>query len=349
MKNVQRLFLQILQAGGSASQRIRSLKRVAVRSAVVASLGVISLSAQQAVDAPPAASAAVPQLRAENPTSGTVGPGDLIDLSVSDCPELTRPFRVDADGTLSLPFLRSAVNVKGKTVSSVAEAVRSALVQQGVLKEPLVIASVREYQSNPVSVVGAVNHPLSFQLAAPITLVNAIARAGGLTPSAGSSIIVTSLHGEGKEMKATALSVPTTALLKATSPEANLVLTGGEEIRVEEASKCFVAGNVRHPGMLTMQADADMSVIKAIAMSEGLGPYPAQYGYIYRTRQPGQPREEVPFELHKVMAHKKPDVPMQPDDILYIPESSGKKLTTKMIAQITGFAVTAGSGILIFH
>jgi polysaccharide export outer membrane protein len=281
--------------------------------------------------------------------TGAVGPGDLLDLAVSDCPELTRTFRVDADGAITLPFLPKPLQVSGLSSAEAAAAIASALRNQGVLREPVVIASIREYESNQVSVVGAVNHPLSFPLVAPVTLVNAIARAGGLSPSAGSTILVTRMENLNGAPKAAVISVPSAALLSSSSPEANLVLTGGEEIRVTEAAKFFVAGNVKHPGILTMQPDANMSVIKAVAMSEGLGPYPSKFAYIYRVKQQGQPREELSLELHRVMERKDPDVELLPDDILYIPQSGGKKLTSQMIGQITGFAQTAGSGILIFH
>ncbi len=293
--------------------------------------------------------AVAPNSSQPNGKTGTLGPGDLLDLTVSDCPELTRTFRVDPDGTIALPFLAGPLRISGLSPAETGVVIANALRSQGVLRDPVVIASVREYQSRPVSVVGAVNHPLAFELLAPATLVNAIARAGGLSPTAGSTILVTRLVNQDGAPKAVVQSVPIAALLSSSSPEANLILTGGEEIRVMEAAKFFVAGDVRHPGMLTMQSDAGMSVIKAIAMSEGLGPYSSKHGYIYRAGQPGQPREELTFELRRVLERKDPDVELRPDDILYIPESDGKKLTGQMIAQITGFAQTAGSGVLIFH
>ena len=137
------------------------------------------------------------------------------------------------------------------------------------------------------------------------TLVNAIARAGGLSPTAGSTILVTRLVNQDGAPKAVVQSVPIAALLSSSSPEANLILTGGEEIRVMEAAKFSVAGDMRHPGMLTMQSDAGMSVIKAIAMSEGLRPYSSKHGYIYRAGQPGQPRERAHLRIAKGIGTKR--------------------------------------------
>lgn len=277
-----------------------------------------------------------------------VGPGDLLDITVSDCPELTRAFRVDPDGSIRLPLLSAPTHVNGLMPSDIVASIEYALRSQKIVKDPVVIVSVREYQSRPVSVVGAVNHPLTFQLVAPVTLVDAIARAGGLSPSAGSSIVISRFQAQGAPDQFMQ-TIPTTALLSASEQGRSVILTGGEEIRVMEASKFFVAGNVRHPGMFTMQTDTGMSIIKAIAMSEGLGPYSSKYAQVYRAQKQGLPREKLRVDLHRVLARKDPDVELHPDDILYIPESGGKKMTSRMFAQITGFAQTAGAGVLVYH
>jgi protein involved in polysaccharide export with SLBB domain len=98
-----------------------------------------------------------------------------------------------------------------------------------------------------------------------------------------------------------------------------------------------------------MQNDADMTVLKAISMSEGLQPYSAKLAYIYRSQAGEQQRHELMVPLGRIMQRKDADVALMRDDILYIPENGAKKMTSKVLGQISGFAQTTGSGILILH
>ena len=56
-----------------------------------------------------------------------VGPNDLLWLSVADCPELTRNFRVSSSGTLTLPLLHEPLNVAGKYPSEIEAEISKAL------------------------------------------------------------------------------------------------------------------------------------------------------------------------------------------------------------------------------
>lgn len=279
-----------------------------------------------------------------------LGPDDLVQISVPDCPELTRTFRVQSSGTLSLPLIKEPVAVAGLLPPMAADRIRDALQKESILKDPVVILSVQEYRSRPVSVVGAVNHPLTFQAAGQTTLLDAIARAGGMTSAVGSTILVTGQTAdEHGNIKVTVTSIASSNLLSSPNPEANIRLHGGEQIRVLEAGHIFVAGNVRHPGMFAIQSDADMTVVKAIALSEGLQPYAAHTAYIYRQQHPGGQRVEVEVPLNRIMGRKEPDVALLSDDILYVPQNGGKKMTGRVLEQLTGFAQTTASGVLVFH
>ena len=119
-----------------------------------------------------------------------VGPGDLISISVTGSPELSRSSRVTADGDLMLPLLRHGVPVCGLTPARIAQAVAAALVKEKILVEPIVSAAVLEYRSRRVSVVGAVRLPSNFQAVGEMRLLDAIAHAQGFTPEAGPEIIV---------------------------------------------------------------------------------------------------------------------------------------------------------------
>lgn len=282
--------------------------------------------------------------------SQTLGADDLLQIMVPYCPELSRSFRISSDGTLALPLLKQSIDAAGLLPAQLEKKIGAELVAEQVLTDPTVSVSVLEYRSKPVSVVGAVNHPLTFQAAAGTTLLDAITKAGGLAPTVGPTITVTHREqGSDGTMHVTVQSIPVKGLIDSANQKMNVALTGNDEVRVPEAGRIFVAGNVHKPGSFAMQDNSDTTVVKALALSEGLEAYSAKFAYIYREASPGTPREEISVPLSQIMARKAPDVVMQPDDILYVPENNGKKMTAKVLSQLAGFGSTTAAGMLIYH
>lgn len=264
-----------------------------------------------------------------------LGPDDLVELTVANCPELTRTFRLSSDGTLPLPLLSAPLQAAGLTPVELGRQVRTALMQQNLLVDPVVNVAVVEYRSRPVSVIGAVTKPVTFQATGNTTLMSALAAAGGLTPTAGSTILVASTSDKGEPVVRTFA----TRDVLAGAVNANPMLHGGEEIRIPEGGKIFVAGNVIRPGMYPMQNDAETTVVKAVTLSAGLAPFSDKVAYIYRHGS----ADGQKIELSRILAHKAPDVAMHADDILYVPTNDGKKLAMRVITQAAGFGQSVGS------
>jgi polysaccharide export outer membrane protein len=142
--------------------------------------------------------------------------------------------------------------------------------------------------------------------------------------------------------------IPVKRLMKDADPAVNYVLHGGEEIRVPEAGKIFVMGNVHKPGAFPVRDTADESVLKMVALSEGLMPYAAKVAYVYRRDETGV-KKEIPIELEKIMQRKSADVVLQADDLLYIPDNKTRRTTMTAIDRITMFGASTASGLLIWH
>ena len=292
---------------------------------------------------PPAPFEALPAQR--------IGPNDLISIQVSDCPELSRSFRVSSDGTLALPLLEHRIQARDLMPVELESILVKELKSAGILVAPVVSVSVSEYRSRPVSVVGAVHHPLTFQAMSDSTLIDAIARAEGVNADAGSFILVTRRGGAGNTAGKTegdVQRIPLKKLMEATDPSLNLKLIGGEEIRVQEAGKIFVTGNVIKPGVYNMQDNADTTLLKALALSEGLKSYSSKLAYVYRRDPATNTRTEMAVELDQIMTRKAPDVEIFPDDILYIPENKGRRMTMGALERLAGFGSSTASGMLIW-
>jgi len=276
-----------------------------------------------------------------------VGAGDLIYISVTGSPELSRSSRVTADGKLMLPLLREGVPVAGLTPAKIAQAVTAALVTGKVLVDPIVSAAVLEYRTRRISVVGAVRMPANFQAVGEMRLLDAIARAQGFSLEAGPEVIVSAPDGKGGENSP--LHIPIKALLAAKDASLNILLHGGEEIRVPDAPKLFVVGNIKMPGSYPLADPDGSTVLKALALSQGALPFTAKRAYVYRLIALSGKREEIPIELRQILHRKSPDVALQANDILYIPDNAGMRLSATALEHMAGFGSSVASGLVVWH
>lgn len=284
---------------------------------------------------------AIAEVASANLPIQRIGPNDLLAVSVYDAPEFTRTVRVGADGFVRLPMLKERIKAVGLMPSEVESSIASALKDEGLIVDPFVTVTVAEYTSRPIAVMGAVRKPLTFQAAGPVTLLDALARAEGLSPEAGPDVLV-SREQEGNSGEPTKLTqrIPIKALIDGVAPELNLRLSGGEEICVPEMGKFFVLGNVKKPGAFAAQGGSDATVLKALAMAEGLMPYSGKRAYIYRQEASGA-KNEIPIALGKIMDRKAPDIPLLANDILYVPDAKGTRATLATLEKALGF----GAGI----
>jgi polysaccharide export outer membrane protein len=117
------------------------------------------------------------------------------------------------------------------------------------------------------------------------------------------------------------------ALIDAADPEVNVKLSGGEEIRVPEAGKIYIVGNVHKPGVFTLQNGSETTILKAVAFAEGLLQFAGNQAFIYRLEGGTGSKNEIPIELTKILERKAPDVPLMANDILYIPDNKRQRMT----------------------
>lgn len=269
-----------------------------------------------------------------------IGPADLLAISVYGAPELTRTVRVSPEGLIRLPMMREQVAAQGLMPAEVEMLIAAALADEQILVDPAVTVTIAEYHSRPISVLGAVKSPLTFQALGKTTLLEALTRAQGLSEDAGPEILLTRVGGARVER------IPAKMLIEAADPVWNVTLEGGEEIRVPQAGRVFVAGNVKHPGAFRMDGGGETTVLKAVALAEGLAPFATKDAYIFRSGAGGG-RSEIPVALGKIMERAAPDVALAANDILFIPDNRARRNTLGVVEKALGFAASTASGILI--
>jgi polysaccharide export outer membrane protein len=181
---------------------------------------------------------------------------------------------------------------------------------------------------------------VTFQADGAVTLLDALSRAEGFTDDAGPEILVTQNDAVQR--------ITVKQLLNGADPAVNLRLTGNEEIRVPVAGKIFVLGNIRKPGGFPVRDTADRTVLKMVALSEGLLPFSEKIAYILRRQEAGAP-QEISVELARIMERKSPDVLLEIGDILYVPDNKTRRSTMSIIDRVAGFGSATASGLVIWH
>jgi len=161
-----------------------------------------------------------------------IGAGDVLTIDVFDVKELSRDVRVSQTGTIGIPLVPVRLHVVGLTEIQAAQKIAEVLEANGLVTHPDVTVVVKERKSKPITVVGAVAHPLVYQADRPVTLLEVLAEAGGLATDAGDQVIVTrpvpemtfddsEPPAEGAADRAAREAQPLEAQQKTASPNAN--------------------------------------------------------------------------------------------------------------------------------
>ena len=276
-----------------------------------------------------------------------VGAGDLLYVSVANWTEVTRSYRITPDGTITLPALKHSIPVSGLSAAEIEKTIASALSTEKILVNPMVTVNVVEYRSRTVEVVGAVRHPVTFQALGQVRLLDAIARAEGVSPEAGTEVLLYRTKEKGGSGDVQHISLK--RLIDGSDASLNQLLQGGDQIRVPQAGKLYVLGNVKSPGAYPITEAEGMTVLKALALCQGMLPYSHKTAIIFRPKKDSAQRDEVVVSLKDIVKHHSPDVPLNANDILYIPDNSGKKITAEVLARVGTFGSSTASGLLIFR
>ena len=268
-----------------------------------------------------------------------IGVSDLIRLIVSNSPELSQSFRVDAQGKLNLPLLPTPIPAQGLMPEALGDHIAAALRAQHLFVHPIVDVSVIEYRSRDVTIAGAVKTPITLQELGNLNVLAALSQAGGLLPEAGPEIIVEQASGHTQR-----LSVR--ALFDGLHPELNIPILAGTQIRVPQCERVYVVGDVKRPGAFPFLALEDTTVLQLLALSGGLDAFSLKRAYIYRV-DPGNPRKQViEVPLRRILDRKAPDVKLAANDILYVPVNNTIKNSANVVNHMTGMTSAAASAAI---
>jgi polysaccharide export outer membrane protein len=272
-----------------------------------------------------------------------LGPGDQVILRAYMMEEISgTPYRINSDGDLVFPVL-GTVRAGGLTVEQL-EANLTVRLRAFVLN-PQVTVTVAQFRSEPVFFVGAFRAPGIYPLQGRRTLLEMLQAVGGLQPNTSRRIKVTRRKEFGPiplpnaaddtDGKTSTVEISIGSLRDNVNPAEDIVLQPYDVISVERAEMVYVNGNVGKIGGFELGDRESITLVQLIAMAGGLSKDAnAEKALVLRPVLNTSRRAEIPINLKKVLRGQASDFALLPNDLLYVPSSSGFGRTAGKIALI---------------
>jgi len=263
-----------------------------------------------------------------------VGPRDVITLTIYAGGELQNQLdlTVSEKGTINVPFIGSVI-AAGRTILELENFITKPLSQEFFVN-PEVNLSIKEYHSLQYFISGAVKSPGLYEMTSKATLLELLAKAGGVLPTRGNVAYIqrrSANHNE-KGQKTKEQSHPTDSikvdlkkLLDQGDMTQNRGLESGDVVYIPPEktlnlaeSKIYVGGEVKKPGIFDYQPG--LTALNACIMAGGFTKYAAPN----RTRvirQQGDQQIIFKIDLNDVKKGKIEDVKLLPGDRIQVPET----------------------------
>jgi polysaccharide export outer membrane protein len=285
-----------------------------------------------------------------------IGPGDVVAIQIFNKAQLSREMQVDTRGMIAMPLIESEIQAACRTEKELAEEIARLYREGLLLKNPLVYVSVKDYQSQPVAVIGAVNSPGRFQLRRRVRLLELLVfHAGGPAARAGRKVQILSTFQEDnckglpsaetqpREAVEGVVTYDLNELLRG-NKEANQYVNPGDIINIPAAEEVIIVGNVVRPASIPVAEPITMA--RAIAMVGGTLPN-SKKDKIRVTRQlPGQATTtEFLVDLKAPDKSQGENFLLQGGDIVEVSTKSGfqsvlKNLANSVIPMISRAPIT---------
>lgn len=264
-----------------------------------------------------------------------LGPGDTLDIRVFGQPDFSWTGEVDSEGRIEPHFVETPITALCRSERDVRKDIVAAYSKY--LKNPQVSVRIIGRNSRPPAIVyGAVRAPQRFQMQRRARLNELIANSGGMTERANGKIQV--LHtepvmcpepGEVAELIDIKNGIYPyqeykVADLLAGKEEANPYVRPGDVVTVLEAEPIYITGSVTSPQGLYLRDQ--MSLTTALAMVGGVKrDAKTNEILIYRRTTSGKDREIIKADYSAIKKQKKPDIELQPYDVIEVPTVTGFK------------------------
>ena len=248
----------------------------------------------------------------------TIGPGDVLEISVHGVDELSKKVRVLSDGTITMPLVGN-IRIQGLTVREAEGMIARILTDKQLVNDPQISIFVSESVSGAVTVQGAVLKPGVYELFGQSTLLEVLGRAGGLSKERGADILVLRRDEAGDQQ-----SIPVDAgrLVEEGDVSLNIKLEPGDIVMVPVARKLtvYVTGAVTRPGKVEYSSSEGITVLQAITAAGGPTERANLKKVTIKRRLSDGTEEAIPVNVKKIQNGKDSDQTLRRNDTVVVGE-----------------------------
>jgi len=252
-----------------------------------------------------------------------VGGYDVLSITVYEEKDLSREaVRVSADGYVSFPLI-GRVKVDGLPTAEIEKLISRKLAEGKYLLDAHVSVMVNEYRSKKYFVLGSVKNPASYPLQAQERVLDAISKAGGLEfqKTGKKGMIIRTENPDTANERKIVINFDLMSLLKGKDQISNIFLFDKDVLYVPPAEHFYIIGQVKQPGSHPI-TDREITLVEAISMAGGFTPIAARNRTrIIRVENGVEKIIEVRVDAITDAGKKIQDVVIQPNDIIFVPES----------------------------
>jgi polysaccharide export outer membrane protein len=248
----------------------------------------------------------------------TIGPRDVLGITVWGQADLSRDYTVDPDGFTPFPLV-GRIMAAGRSPQELA-AHLTELLGKDYLVNPQVIVTVKEYLSQKVQVLGAAERPGVYYLTGLTTLLDILSKAGGFGSTAGKQVLL--VRNDGASNGSSAVLRLSLDKIQAGDPSENARVLSQDIVIVSKAQaySYFVFGEVAKPGAYPF--DKETNILEGITVAGGFTPKAAPgRTRVIRTTPKGQQVIEVDMNDILRRGREAKSVMLQESDVVVVPES----------------------------
>lgn len=269
-----------------------------------------------------------------------VGPEDLLEIEAYNVDEVKKVARVNSQGEIALP-LAGILNVKGLTTSEIEQLIAKKL--EKYVQETVVTVYVKEYKSQRISVIGAVNRPQIFSVTGQRYLVDMLMMAEGVSKDAGGiCYILRPMMKNNPNSRDETIVIDLDQLLIDGNFALNIPVFAGDIINVPKGGVFFVDGAVKTPGAYTMRSKT--TLVQAISMAHGVES-DAVLDEVKIFRESDKNEKTVLVADYQAIRNgTEPDIIIVENDIIIVPKSGTSVFFQKFFSTIGRFATFGVTG-----
>jgi len=204
------------------------------------------------------------------------------------------------------------------------------LLAQTVLQDPHVSVTIKEYRSHPINVLGAVVRPGTYQLKHFMRLIDVLSLAGGFTSEAGDICTITRMDANTSSVR---IEADLRKMLDGRDLSQNIPIEAGDILHVAKRiiQNYFVLGDVRQPGSYQLFPNKKIRVSEALSTAGGyLKTAKTKHTKLIRTKPDGS-RFMIPVDIKKIVEGKQPDIVIQENDLVFVPNSATKEFAQGLL------------------